>query len=190
VAQEVFGREGFLRARLEDIASAVRIRRPSLLYHYDTKEKLYGAVVHRAVQGLAEALQGAVQSPALTLEEDLARVIGAFRSYLKLHSEIARLLVRELMEPDAPGRDRLIAEVAPLVQWFERHCRKHHGVRIRKDLPITESVMIFSASLLLREACGEHAAKLWGDRDSTERIAAMLFVASDTPKKRGASSHA
>ena len=55
-AEEVFGRSGFRDARLEDIAASAGITRPSLLYHYRSKDELYGQVVRRSLSKLRAAL--------------------------------------------------------------------------------------------------------------------------------------
>ncbi len=42
-AQEIFARDGFVAAKMEEIAVAVGIRRPSLFYHFTNKEALFVA---------------------------------------------------------------------------------------------------------------------------------------------------
>ena len=46
-AEQEFGSKGFDRARLADIANIAGISRPSLLYHYNSKDALYAAVFDR-----------------------------------------------------------------------------------------------------------------------------------------------
>src|SRR5687768_18394019 len=61
-AEQVFAREGFDAARLQDIAENAGITRPALLYHFATKDELYAAVVARAFASLGEILISAMQS--------------------------------------------------------------------------------------------------------------------------------
>ena len=49
-AEQAFGAQGFTLTRLEDIAEVASIRRPSLLYHFSTKQKLYEAVDSATIQ--------------------------------------------------------------------------------------------------------------------------------------------
>ena len=51
-AQNHFAKAGFDAARLQDIASDAGITRPSLLYHFSTKEDLYRLVVERTFEQL------------------------------------------------------------------------------------------------------------------------------------------
>lgn len=57
-----FGREGYAGASLEDIASAVGVRKQTLLYYFPTKEALLEACLQaagvRLAQVIAEALEG------------------------------------------------------------------------------------------------------------------------------------
>jgi TetR/AcrR family transcriptional regulator len=43
-AETVFAEVGFTTARLEDVAAAVGIRRPSIVYYFSNKQELYDAV--------------------------------------------------------------------------------------------------------------------------------------------------
>jgi len=43
-AERIFAEAGYAAARLEDVAQAVGIRRPSIVYHFPGKQELYDAV--------------------------------------------------------------------------------------------------------------------------------------------------
>lgn len=46
-AEQLFSRKGYAATTLDDIAAAVGIKRPSLLYHYPDKYSIYRAVLSR-----------------------------------------------------------------------------------------------------------------------------------------------
>ena len=69
-AQNHFAKAGFDAARLQDIASDAGITRPSLLYHFSTKEDLYRLVVEKTFAQLL----GLLSEVAIT-EDDFSSVI-------------------------------------------------------------------------------------------------------------------
>lgn len=69
-AERVFAATGFRAARLEDMADAVGIRRPSLLHHFSTKKMLYDAVEQRIFDNMhmaCEARTADVEDPTAKL---------------------------------------------------------------------------------------------------------------------------
>ncbi len=170
-AEREFGRKGFDAARLSDIAEAAGISRPSLLYRYSSKEVLYEAVVRAAFLELAERLRLALthpESPGRAVEY----VVAEFQLFLSKRPSLPRLLVRELIAGDGPGRGVLVESIVPLLDLVElgltRAGRPGTGMR--------EMIVTLAASILLRSASGEIAEKLWGTGDGTETMAIRLIL--------------
>ncbi len=54
VSRKLFSQKGFDATSMEDIAEEVGIRKPSLYYHFDSKEGIYAVVLDRIMQETTE----------------------------------------------------------------------------------------------------------------------------------------
>jgi AcrR family transcriptional regulator len=76
-AAEVFRREGFARARLEDVAAEVGINRASLYYYVGTKEELLVALIEQPAYTMTRHCREALDSGA-PADEKLRRALRAY----------------------------------------------------------------------------------------------------------------
>ena len=121
-AEAAFGLRGYLGTPLDDIASTVGIRSPSLLYHFESKAVLYSSVIHRMFESLRKDLQ-AVLAESGSYEE---RVIGLMTAYLKFIEQrpaFAPIVLREIMDGQGPVRQIIGEQLVPILdqitQWIE-----------------------------------------------------------------------
>lgn len=184
-AEREFAAVGYAPARLADIAARAGIRRPSLLYHFASKELLYRAVVERAFDRLGAEL---IRSMALAgdFEARLDALVGTFAGFLDAHPTLAPIVVRELIDDpehddDAsrrgggPGRAIMLERVAPLLGSVEGFIRGAGSTLLRPDLPVRAAVVQVAGDLLLRSAAGSLRSPLWGPGDHARTLARALF---------------
>ncbi|MBX3466079.1 MAG: TetR/AcrR family transcriptional regulator [Planctomycetes bacterium] len=170
-AEVAFGAHGFAAARLEDIAAAAGIRRPSLLHHFSSKEALYAAVVARAFARLGEALQAAMGVGG-GFPARLDALVSGYLAFLATHPAFAALVLREVMDGKGPGRDLLAGEVAPLLDAVEAFVRAE-----RPGAPARAAVLQVACAPLVRTAAGPLGPRLWGDGpDDTPALARALLL--------------
>jgi len=180
-ALAVFARDGYAKSRLADIARGAAVTRPSLLYHFASKQALYEAVVRRSFERLGGALEAAMRGSA-PFPERLRRLAGAFAHELATHPEDASIVVGELTTGDGPGRTILVEQVRPLldgvVGFVEREGRGH----VRPGLDVRGAVLQVAADVLLQSATrAELRTALWGPTspERTASLAATLFLLED-----------
>lgn len=122
VALRRFAADGFVGTSLNDIADEVGIKRPSLLYHFPSKEELYRATVLSAVSGWIEPLRDATTAVAEGWEQ-IERVLRAAFRFFEEQPALVRLARREAIDGGPMFTDELAAAVRPLLdratRWLE-----------------------------------------------------------------------
>ena len=159
-AEETFADAGFAAARLEDIAEAAGLRRPSLLYHYPSKDALYAAAVARSFERLRRVLGGAIAGEG-TFEERLDRLSGTYVAFLVENAGIARLVVRELMNPSEAGRPLLEEEFARTLDLAESFLRVAGEGSLRRDLDVRAAILQVAGGAILYAIAGDLRPALW-----------------------------
>jgi AcrR family transcriptional regulator len=97
-AEEVFARRGFEGSSTREIAAKAGVNISSLHYHWESKDKLYGAVLRSIYGRLME-----ISRPPAEPRSDSARhvreaSVGRFFDYFAANPNIPRLLLRRILE--------------------------------------------------------------------------------------------
>jgi TetR/AcrR family transcriptional regulator len=186
-AEQEFAAVGFALARLADIAERAGIRRPSLLYHFASKELLYRAVVERVFDRLAELLLRSLATGD-SFDARLEAVVTAFVGFLDERPSLAPIVLRELIAVPDPGRPEgmlgrtiLLERAVPLLGMLEDIIERSGGDRLRSDLPVRAALAEIAGSLLLRAAVGSLRLPLWGEGDHAIALARHLFLRDESP---------
>ena len=170
-----FAAVGFGEAKLADIAARAGITRPSLLYHFRTKEELYEATVQRSFHKLAVALAEVMTGTAPFVDRFRA-MLQRYVDFVASEPAVARIVLRELLEGTGPGARILVEQVAPLVDTVERFVRIQGNAVIKKGVPVRAAIMQISGDVLLRAAAGPLRAPLWGNDDHAQTLAEALLL--------------
>ena len=96
-AESLFAEHGYDRARLEDVATRVGIRRASLLYHFRDKATLYAAVLDSLTAELAARYHRVLarKAPAGVRLED---TIDEWLDVITARPALVRIMLRELAD--------------------------------------------------------------------------------------------
>jgi len=112
-ATRLFARQGYDGTSLQQIADAVGIRKPSVLYHFPSKDALHQAVLDAMLSRWNDVL------PALLLaaarEERFDATMEALVEFFLDDADRARLLVREVLDRPEAMRKRLETFVRPWI---------------------------------------------------------------------------
>lgn len=111
-AEAIFAQCGYARARLEDVAARVGIRRASIVYHFRDKPELYAAVLARVFGELLRRYERVLAEPR-PLPQRLEAIVDAWVSFVGERPVVARLLLWEAAEA---SRTSIAApHLAPLI---------------------------------------------------------------------------
>ena len=174
-AEEIFGERGFRAARLEDIAAAAGIRRPSLLYHFKTKGDLYVAVVTRAFEEMKAAVMGSIQVEG-DFERRLAAVVDGLVTFESEHRRLVRVIFRELIDPDGSAREVVASQFVPLVDLLSAFVTEQGKGTVPEGLPIRPAIMQLIMGHLARASMDDLGERLWGGDGETERLSRALLL--------------
>lgn len=117
-----FAADGFAGTSLNHIADEVGIKRPSLLYHFPSKEALYRATVLSAVSDWIEPLRDATIAVAQGWEQ-IERVLRSALQFFEERPELVRLARREAIDGGPFLTDEMGDAIRPLfdqaTRWLE-----------------------------------------------------------------------
>jgi len=175
-AEAQFGRLGFEKTRLEDIATDAGIRRPSLLYHFKSKDILYSKVVHRAFDSLRVALLDRMRPGDFSIQVE--NLTCAFSDYVQKNPAFAPIVLREIIDGNGPARTILVNEMAPLLSVVETWLKQQGKNIIPEGISVRYAILQIATNTLLHSASGSLQTVLWGEGDSSRVIARQIFLGS------------
>jgi AcrR family transcriptional regulator len=181
-AEEVFARDGYDGATLEEVARRAGISRPSLLYHFESKQALYAAVVEDVLAELARVIAVGVERRG-EFTEQLLSMLDGLLAFVRNRPSAARLLVREVLDGKGPGHALVEQAAVPVLEQAERFIRVRGRGIVRPDLPIRAALMQLISAVFVQSASASMAASLWGpERDAhTRDLVRILFLDAPRP---------
>ena len=113
----MFSRDGYVEARVEDIARAAGVAPTAIYYHFGGKEELFTQALRTAMAGFSERIYQARPDFEAPNVEGLRKVLAAGWDYFNTHPDEARLVLRysEGRTPHALSLRR---------EWEERHLQR------------------------------------------------------------------
>jgi AcrR family transcriptional regulator len=183
-AAAAFSKAGFSGVGLDEIAQELGLTRPSLLYHFGSKEELYRQVLSTRILALGTEL-----AQATTTQDNVTRrieaVVSGFVRFLEEDTHFAPLLLRDLMDGRGPSRNLLSTALVPLLDHVEEAVSKEQPDFSLPELGVREALLLLASSALVYGASPSFRDELWtrGSHNTME-LARILFPNEpDTPER-------
>ncbi len=112
-ATRLFAKKGVDATSLQEISEAVGVRKPSLLYHFPSKDALHENVVRNVLVHLSEALPRLLKAAAR--EDRFDAILDETIHFFAADPDRARLLLREAL--DRPAEMKKLLETGAL-SWM------------------------------------------------------------------------
>lgn len=199
VATKAFATRGYEGASLGSIAEEVGIKKPSLLYHFASKEELHRAVLGSIVLRWNDVLPRVLA--AVTGGENRFEVVtNELVTFFGDDPDRARLVARELIDRPAETRLLIGTHVRPWISLFADYVRRgqENGI-VRSDVDpeayvanvmlsiITGVAAIGAAESMMRDPASTGASeKERFLREIVRSAKASLFLAAPAEKKEAA----
>jgi AcrR family transcriptional regulator len=116
-ATKAFSRDGYVEARIEDVARAAGVAPTAIYYHFGSKEELFTQALRSAMAGFSERIFQARPDFEAPNVEGLRKVLAAGWDFWRTHPDEARLVARYSEGPTPQTR-------ALRREWEERHLQR------------------------------------------------------------------
>ncbi len=124
-AEQLFSRNGFAATRLDDIAEAVGISRPTVIYYYADKAELFLAVQKR-IDAQTKAAMVAVPKSDLPVEERITLLLDGWFNFMLSKPNLPAFLLRNFVDihpvnPEAdPAYGPVLVDMVAMIREGQR----------------------------------------------------------------------
>ena len=198
-ATRLFAARGFVGASLRDIAKAVGIRKPSLLYHFPSKDELRRGVLEQMLSHWNETVPRLLKA-ATSGHEQFEAVATETVNFFVEDPDRARLLLREMLDRPDEMQPLVEAHVQPWTKMMTDYIVKgREQGRVHADidpaayvahminLVVCGVAMLDTFAALTPSATSDEDKRAMTKRQVDEllRVArAALFIDPTPPKER------
>ena len=146
-ATRLFARKGFDGTTVQEVAESVGIRKPSLLYHFASKEELRQAVLDDVLARWNDVIPNVLLQAAR--DQQFEAIMEAITSFFLEDNDRARLLLREAIDRPDDLRDRLVTYVRPWIHVVADQLErgKKRGL-VRPDVDTEAYAMVVAAMVV------------------------------------------
>ena len=116
-AEQIFAREGFAGARMDEIARVAKVNKAMIYYHIGNKRELYAAVLHHIFSNAIDRFRASIQQ-AETPKEKLRQYLRNIIQTISQNPGAAAILIREQATGGADFPDVIIKDMSEIIMML------------------------------------------------------------------------
>lgn len=147
-ATRLFAAQGYDGTPLQQIADAVGVRKPSLLYHFPSKDELRHAVLDALLSRWADVLPRLLMAAGQG-DQIFEGVVREAVGFFTADPNRARLLVRELLDHPQEMKARLTTQLRPWIEVIARYLRRGQDLGVVRATLDPEAYIVVVTNLLV-----------------------------------------
>ena len=176
----LFAQRGFDGTSLQAIADAVGVRKPSVLYHFDSKEAIRDQVITDLLSHFRDEIPRRLAAARGGLDR-FAATVTALVDFFAEDADRARLVLREVLNQPEVTRERLLEHLRPWVHLVTDAIRLGQQTgRVRAEVDPEAYVLQVVVMVLGTVASGDVSGALLGrdgDTGLERRIGELIRMA-------------
>jgi TetR/AcrR family transcriptional regulator len=186
-ATKLFAARGFVGASLRDIARSVGIRKPSLLYHFPSKDDLRRRVLEQMLSHWNDVVPRILRA-ATSGQEQFDAIARETIAFFSESPDRARLLLRELLDRPDEMRPLIELHVEPWARIVCDYIRKgQEQGRVHPDVDpeayVVQIINLVLCGIAITESIGKmlpEGARAQGCAISQRHLSEMMRVAKSS----------
>lgn len=190
VAERLFAARGVHGTSVRDVAGELAIPTASLLHHFPRKERLYGAVLERIAEHLADVLERGTEGTGDHVTK-LRRLTRRFWRWSQDRPDHCVLLLRDMLDRGADIEEASRLPLAPVIERFADFIREGQAAGVFRAIDpvafvvhLAGSVSYFAVALpALSRVVGRAPHTLTRDyrRDLKDVVERLVLVGDAEP---------
>ena len=146
-ATRLFAAQGFEATSVSDVAKAVDVSKALVLYHFGSKGELRDRVMEKVAEAWSQLFPKVIAAKERG-EEPVRALFVAGIEVFRMHPDLGRLLMREILSEDRSTGQVLKAEATPVLQSLEALLRHSIDTEIPEDVDVQAIFVFFGLALL------------------------------------------
>ncbi len=180
-ATRLFADRGYQGTSIQAVADAVGIRKPSLLYHFSSKEKLRRQVIEAQLTRWKSEIPR-LMTQARGGQDRFASTVMALVGFFQEDSARARLVLREVLDRPQATEALIQEQLQPMASLVTDYIRLgQQAGRVRQDVDPESYVLEIVVMALGTAAVTDVAGALFPQRASQQRrVAELVRIARES----------